>query len=495
MTITNKALLKVLLAIGMTISLWSCQQNPKVSNDIKEVNALLRNITIEALKSKDYDQAQRSINALILNSEETSTDLRNKSWGFIQSAIISLPQELAIEVINNSLKNDSVNQSSNQLFGIAKVYISFKMAKQALKTINKAVELDNNNLEARFWRARLLTINKEYDKAEQDFNYILKKDPKNESYSGQYASFLQETKQFDKAQEVLSRHKATPDGLFKRIVFALQNKNLETANKSYDALKNLSVTPEDENNKYFLLAEASYWLEKHDESLKYYKSVSGGKHYLDSREMLTHLLFEDKKYDEAIELLHQLQNAEESYAVKAYRLESQIYKEQEDIDEAILTLTNSLDIIPNNPDLLYDRAMLYESQGKIKKLKKDLLQIIKDNPEHYNALNSLGYSLADHDMELEQAYEYIQKALELDPDNSAIIDSLGWAQYKLGRYEEAEKSFNKALSTSTNDLELYIHLYKTLLKLNKESEANALLEKAQKLFPNNPKIPLMQTLN
>ena len=455
-----------------------CSQTPKTTSGTTEVNALLRTITIDAIKEKDYEQAKRSLDALIINNP--------KKWDFIQSAIISLPPALAMQSIEKALSIKSVSQSSDKLFALSKVFISYKKTKQALSLINQSIKLDKSNLEARYWRARLQTVLKNYDKAEIDFKYITKKAPDNENYSTQYASFLQETKRFDEAQKVLAKQKPTPDSLFKRIVFALQNKNTSLAKEIYQQLKSFKTNGEEAiNHQMFLTAEAAYWLENYPESEKYYKKVSGGEHYLDAQDMLTLILFDGKRYDEAIEILHQLENAEEKYAIKAYRLESQIYKEQDDIDEAIAVLTRALQIIPNNPILLYDRAMLFESQSKIELLKKDLKQIIKDDPKNYEAYNALGYSLADHDLELDNAYEYIQTAIKMSPENPAIIDSLGWVQYKLGHYQEAEKNFQKALDLDINDPELYIHYYKTLIKLGKKEKAKELINKAKELFPNN----------
>ncbi len=478
-----KKIIRVSLILIAIVGISACNNSNRKnqdSSDVGEVNTLLTNITIDALKEQNYVQAQRSITAIILSGD-------NKAWRFIQSALVSMPKEMAKEVIDSALKQPSVLQSSDQLFSIAKIYISYKNTKQALNIINKAIALDKNNLDARYWRARLLVVMKDFINAEKDFKYITKKDPTNESYSGQYAAFFQETNQFEKAQEILSKHKQTPDNLFKRIVFALQNKDTDIANSIYPILKNLEVDTEKENHKYFLTAEAAYWLKNIPESEFYYTKITGGDHYLDAREMLSLILFDQERYDESIEILHQLENAEENYAVKAYRLESQIAKKQGDVNEAILILTRSLQLIPKNPELLYDRAMLYESQGKMSKVEKDLLQIIKDNPDNYEALNALGYSLADHDMKLEKANEYIQKAIELDPENAAIMDSLGWVQFKLGKYQKAEESFKKALAKDINDPELYIHLYKTLLKLNKNQEAKELIIKAKELFPENEK--------
>ncbi len=478
--------LKATLILIALIGLSACKngtykpQPNTANNDISEVNTLLTNITIDALKDKNFVQAQRSITAIILSGD-------NSAWRFIQSALVSMPKEMAMEVINSALKQPSVLQSSDQLFAIAKVYISYKMTDQALDIINQSITLNNDNLDARYWRARLLVVMKNYENAEKDFKYITKRDSDNESYSGQYASFFQETSQFDKAQELLSSQKQTPDNLFKRIVFALQNKDTYTASTIYPTLKNLEVESEKENHKHFLTAEAAYWLKNIPESEEYYSKITGGDHYLDAREMLSLILFDQERYDESIEILHQLENAEENYAVKAYRLESQIAKKQGDVNEAILILTRSLQLIPKHPELLYDRAMLYESQSKMSKVEKDLSQIIKDNPDNFEALNALGYSLADHDMKLEKANEYIQKAIELDPDNAAILDSLGWVQFKLGKYQKAEENFKKALTKDINDPELYIHLYKTLLELNKNEEAKELILKAKVLFPENEK--------
>ena len=474
-----------LVLIISVFAITACQQAPKVqqkskAKTISEVNEILTIITIEAIKDQDYLQAQRSITALILSNDR-------KAWDFINSAIISLPKDMGLEIIESSLQLETVKNSSNQLFSIAKTYISYQDQKKALDLINKSIALDNKNLDARFWRARLLTIVKEYENAEADFKYLIKKKPKNDEYAQQYASFLQETKQYEKAQNILAKQIVTPDNLFRRVIFSLQAKNNKTANELYQQLKAFEVDDEGQNNKHFLVAEAAYFLEHFEESEDNYKKVLGGDHYLDARDMISLILYEAKKYDEAKEILHQLQNAEEKYAVKAYRLESQINKLQDNPEAALETLNRSLEILPKNPILLYDRAMLQESMDNMIAVEKDLLQIIKDDPENYEALNALGYSLADHDLKLDEAHEYIKKAIVLAPNNPAIIDSLGWIQYKLGQYEEAEISFKSAIDTDIHDPELYIHLYKTLIKLNKTQEAKDLLLKALETFPENSK--------
>lgn len=467
------------------ITLISCQSTQKnISstdyNQQYEINELLKSMTATAIQNQDYEQARKGIFGLILNDEKSQ-------WEFIQSAIFSLPRENALSLMELVINSASVSNSSEKLYHLSKVYISMKKQDLALDTVNNSIFLDENNLDARFWRARLLTVMKDYSKAEIDFSYIIKKSKNNQDYKEQYASFLQETEQFDKAQEILSELKPTPQNLFKSLVFALQNENNEKAKSVFEQLIIVEVEDDQLDHKNYLVAEGAFWLKDHELSKKYYRLVKGGDNYLNARQMLTQILYEEENYPEAIELLHQLQNAEIDYAVLAYLLESEIYKKQDDFDSLINTLDTSLELIPNNTDLLLARAMAYESKNKMKSAIKDFKQVINIAPNNAEAYNALGYSMADHDIELQEALTYIQKAIELDPENAAIIDSLGWAHYKLGNYQEAENQLLKALSKDLNDIEIYLHMHQTQLKLGKTDEALETIEQAKKAIPRKRK--------
>jgi tetratricopeptide (TPR) repeat protein len=446
-----------------------------------EINQILKSMTASAIQNQDFDQAKKGILGLLI-SEDLS------QWEFIQSAIFSLPREQAIPFTGLIAQHNSVQSSSEKLFLLSKVYISLGEQDLALETVNQAIEINSNNLDARFWRARLYTIKKDYSNAQNDFDFVIKKSPTNQEYKEQYASFLQEIGEFDKAQSMLSELTPTPDNLFKSIVFALQNKNMDQVNQVFDKLLVVEVEESKQDSKHFLIAEAAYWLEKYQISKEHYKLVKGGDNYLDSRQMLTHILFDEKSYDEAIELLHQLQNAEVKYAVKAYLLESEIYRIKENLNKSIATLDMSLELIPNNIDLLNARAMIYIAQDNKSKGIKDLRKVLELAPTDVNALNALGYTLADYDMNLEEAMQLVTQALDQDPENAAIIDSLGWVHYKLGNYQEAETHLLNALTKDLEDLEIYMHLHKTQLKLNKTKEAANTLERAKELFQDNEKL-------
>ena len=121
------------------------------------------------------------------------------------------------------------------------------------------------------------------------------------------------------------------------------------------------------------------------------------------------------------------------FALKQISLlnEKKLYKD-------IITLTNK--ILDNNNDninILYARAMAYESLDNINLMEKDLKQVLKYDRKNANTLNALGYSLAIHTERYEEAYNFIHQAYHYDPGSPAILDSLAWILYKKGEFTHA----------------------------------------------------------
>ena len=118
------------------------------------------------------------------------------------------------------------------------------------------------------------------------------------------------------------------------------------------------------------------------------------------------------------------------FALKQISLlnEKKLYKD-------IITLTNK--ILDNNNDninILYARAMAYESLDNINLMEKDLKQVLKYDRKNANTLNALGYSLTIHTERYEEAYNFIHQAYHYDPGSPAILDSLAWILYKKGEF-------------------------------------------------------------
>jgi tetratricopeptide (TPR) repeat protein len=139
-------------------------------------------------------------------------------------------------------------------------------------------------------------------------------------------------------------------------------------------------------------------------------------------------------------------------------------------DEAGQLLDNALNKYPNEVDLLFARVLYNDSVNNKEGSEADLHQIILMQPDDSRALNHLGYMLADQTTRYEEALELIERAIIISPTDPAILDSLAWALYKLGRYEEALENLRRAFADFPDD-EVASHLGEVLWAMGRQEEA------------------------
>jgi tetratricopeptide (TPR) repeat protein len=138
--------------------------------------------------------------------------------------------------------------------------------------------------------------------------------------------------------------------------------------------------------------------------------------------------------------------------------------------EGLEMYSRALQQKPDDADLLYARALIAEKVDRIDITEADLLKLLSTQPENANALNALGYTLADRTERLEEARDYIKRAAELVPDDPAILDSLGWVSYRLGNMQDALKWLSMAFE-KLEDAEIAAHYGEVLWKTNQKAEA------------------------
>ena len=155
------------------------------------------------------------------------------------------------------------------------------------------------------------------------------------------------------------------------------------------------------------------------------------------------------------------------------------------LEAAIQSLTLGISRLQNSTTLRYSRALLHTQQGQLDAAEVDLRAVITQNPEHTDALNTLGYTLADLTDRHTEALELIERALQLRPNDAAIIDSMGWVLFRLGRLERAQISLEQALSLS-NNAEIAAHLGEVLWAMGQQEQALAIMEGARRVNPNHP---------
>jgi Flp pilus assembly protein TadD len=193
------------------------------------------------------------------------------------------------------------------------------------------------------------------------------------------------------------------------------------------------------------------------------------------------ILARQGKLNEARQLLAQLPVSNDEEIRSRLMAEVQLLREQRQWQAAfdVLVKANS-----NHPDLMYEQAMLAEKLNRLDEMEKLLRAVIEQDPEHHNAYNALGFSLADRKLRLPEAKALIIKALSFAPNDPFITDSLGWVEFRLGNLSAALQHLQKAYKERP-DAEIAAHLGEVLWQLSRQDEARAVWREGVKLAPDN----------
>ena len=158
------------------------------------------------------------------------------------------------------------------------------------------------------------------------------------------------------------------------------------------------------------------------------------------------VMAKQKKVDEARKYLNDLPVVTLEQKVQVRQAEAQLLREAGDNAGAFAVLTQALDDHPDDPDLLYDTAMVAEKLDKIDVAEARLKRLIELTPENAQALNALGYTLVDRTPRAAEGYALIEKAYKLSPEDPFIQDSMGWALYRMGKLDDAETYLRRAMA-------------------------------------------------
>jgi len=160
-------------------------------------------------------------------------------------------------------------------------------------------------------------------------------------------------------------------------------------------------------------------------------------------------------------------------------------KDENEALRAFYAIASSVKVPLKDPGLLYTFAMSAEKAGHIDVMEKTLREILRKYPNDANSLNALGYSLADRNIKLSEAFNLISKAHQLSPKDSFILDSLGWVNFRLGKNSIALEQLQQAF-TMKPEADIAAHTGEVLWAMNRRPEAEDMWRQGQKIDANNP---------
>ncbi|MBI1195718.1 MAG: tetratricopeptide repeat protein [Gammaproteobacteria bacterium] len=285
-------------------------------------------------------------------------------------------------------------------------------------------------------------------------------------------------------EELNRRKPGDEDVLFALAVINLQLERLEQGERY---LRVLQAQGQREDDVAYYLGRIAELRGESDKAIQYYSQVGQGPNYPESRIRLALLLDQTGKVDEALAEVRGLREQLPSDARRLYIVEASILGDAGRKDDVLALYEDALRMFPHDPKLLYARAMYAEEIDRLDILEQDLKAIIATDPNNVNALNSLGYTLADRTDRYEEAYGYIKRAYDRDAHNNAILDSMGWVLFKLGRVEEGIPYLRKSMDLKA-DHEVAAHLGEALWVNGQQDEAVSAWDNGLKIFPNDPLI-------
>ena len=245
----------------------------------------------------------------------------------------------------------------------------------------------------------------------------------------------------DEFNRLVKRYPDTPGLRLSHALVALENGQTDLARQELTQLAEQGHHTSEAN---YYLGRIEDQASNTEQAIGYYQSVEQGNYYFPALARASSLLAENGQLEDAIDRIRRLREANPRQAENFWLLEVNLLLDQEQQQQALSTATAALEEHPDNIEIRYARAMLYDGIGQPADAEADLKQIIEQEPENAVALNALGYILTTRTDRLREARGYIEKALRLDPDNPAILDSMGWVLFLEGQLEPALDYLSRA---------------------------------------------------
>jgi len=425
-----------------------------------------RLLAVAYLRSGDVGQTVQALDRVI------GLDPGNASESFaVAAAILSgeEDQERAWEAMQSLVGHH--NNDAEAHLALARLGARWQRFDDALAALADANRLRPGWDDAQLLQAQILILQGKREQATATMLAGVESNPDNAGMRRFYGQLLLEEKDYDGAiaQFLILAEQQPEDGevLLTLGALYLQTEDQVHANGVFERLLALD---EYRSDAYYYLGQVAEVDDNSALARSHYAKVGPGRNYLDAQVRLAVVLAREDQLDQALKALEKLDPEEVRDYLRVALIRGELLRDAEQYQRAYDTYTAALTDLPGNDDLLYARAMVSESMGRVDWLENDLNTILKDDPEHVQALNAMGYTLADQTDRYIEALGYIRRAMALKPDDYYILDSMGWVQYRLGNYASALKYLRQAMAEQ-QDVDIASHLGEVLWVSGEHDEA------------------------
>lgn len=342
--------------------------------------------------------------------------------------------------------------------------------KQAYQAINKALKLASDNQDAQLFKGQLLFELGRKRASLRHLRKVVKLNPEQQRPRALYINFLIESGADQKTKEQITElAKHNPDSQHLRYALGLLALDHELYSAGDSALTQLLSEDFQSDEVRLYLAQSAEKQKNLNQALRYYQEVTSDEAKAKAGYQEARIYFEQGKQQQSANKFQQLHRDFPQQGLDLYIAEADLLRHESN-SKALNILNKALKEYGEQEDLLYFRALIAEQDGDLSLAEQDLRKLINQDGNNAIALNALGYILTDNTDRHEEANKLISKALTIEPNNSAILDSKGWVLYNLQRYEEALTYLQRSYEIEPDD-EVASHLIQALEKLKQRSKA------------------------
>ena len=430
---------------------------------------------------------------------------------------------LALKYFRMAANFEPDNYSARQF--LSTYFIEKNQPDSALIHLKKMVQINPEDSQASALLGQVYSNVGKYDSATVIFETIIKDNPYDRAASAGLGAVYQSTGQVEKALEIYTR---IADRYPTDLAFQSMKFNIEISMGKIEAALStgqrvLQLAPD---NREFLLSVVQLYLSKND----FQSAENAITTYIEAtpqdqamKLLFGRVLISDSKFETADSLLMILVTENDSLS-EVYILQALSLLRQEKVDHAIELLQGAIPKVgekellysqigniynsqhrykeaisfyekahnerPDNPAYKMALAEASDKAGDFRRAEKILKELISAEPENATALNNLAYMYINRDEKLDKAESYLRRALKLDADNGAFLDSYGWLLYKKGKPKEALTYVEKALDKIGSDPEVFDHLGDIYRQLKNYDKSMEYYHKALELSPDNEAIKI-----
>jgi tetratricopeptide (TPR) repeat protein len=387
-----------------------------------------------------------------------------------------------LAAMSGALDPTTVSPDTDAL--LAELALDANDAQRAERYARQALDRDPKQFGAKRVLARAYVVRGDAPKAIATAREIMREDTTRGTF--ELAEVLVALDRIEEAHQELERlrtTKASPGEIDRRL--ALLAYNAGDLKEAQQRFAELATHGEATDAALLYLADIAARDGDTEAALAGYNRLADSGLALEARSKAASILLARSKRTEALLLLDNYVTDHPDTEFEARLSEARLLADHGDAETGLKLLATALEKHPKHPAIRYDRAVILERAGRVKESVEVLEQLLQERPDDPVLMNALGYTLADHSLDLGRAEGLIHKALTATPDSPAVLDSLGWVRFRQGDFKGAVPELEHAYSLE-HDSDIAAHWGEALWTSGKHQEARQVWAAAVARSPDAP---------